>query len=280
MMNKMGIPISHGYYTPLVLKTALHWADTLGMLKHVFHVINVGADLEISDTINHEWKMKVEEIRDIYISNALKKTYRAVDEAGGDRKLIKDSSIICGKIIDSILKEVKDKDLSFLVLGPKTHNEWGELFLGSTTERLLKATKIPILVVKNEDVVKPKNVFWATDLLDSVDESLKWIIKLNQAFSINLTICHVKTNENFQQKLNDIENELNKIKCPFQVAVIDGAHKNVGELIVKETQQNEYDLIVFGAKRKQSILSLFLGSTEEYLIHNIDKSFLLINHTS
>lgn len=276
-MKKLGIPISHGHFTSLVLKTGLNWAKCLGMSEYIFHVLNADASLEISDTLNHEWKMKMEEIRDLYTKKALEKTYHAIEQAGGKRSLVKNSSIVYGKVIDSVLKEIKNQDLSFLILGPKTHNEWGELFLGSTTERVIKLAKIPILVAKNEGVIQPKNVFWAADLSKTTHETLQWIVKLREVFSIKLTICHVEKNDKYQQKLDEVETALKKISCPFETKVINGGHGNTGELIIEEVQKGDYDLVVFGAKRKHNILDLFLGSVEEYLIHNIEKSFLIIN---
>ena len=273
-----GIPISHGHYTRLTLRAGFSWSLALGIESFVFHVLSSDMNLELSDTLNSEWKAKVEEIRKLFDLKAIEKVHKAISDCGGDRKQIKNSAVLHGKVIDAILEETKNKHFSFLVLGPKTRNDWGELFLGSNTERLLKMSSVPVLVTKTESAVHPKNVFWATDLSDLADETIKWIIKLKNAFQIKLTLCHVKrTGHNYQEKLDQIEQIIIDQKCSHQIRILEDNKKNVGETLISEINAGDFDLVVFGAKRNRNVLDLFLGSVEEYLIHNIKQSFFLIN---
>lgn len=55
-----------------------------------------------------------------------------------------------GEIYDDIQLTVKEKDIDLIVMGSHGLSGFKEMFIGSNTEKVVRTSKIPVLVIKNE----------------------------------------------------------------------------------------------------------------------------------
>lgn len=282
-MSKCVIPISHGHYTSIILKTGLFWSKVLNLDPLIFHVLSGDKNLELSDALNHELKLRIQEIRNVINQKAIKNLHKVIEDNGGTPNVIDSSYVLYGDVHSSIKEQISEHEGKILILGPKTRNEWGELFLGSNTERLLKILDIPVLVAKEERAISPDKIFWPSDLTDLADSVLEWIIKFSKVFHSEIHLCHVvRTNSylknyDYHAKLEEVEKTLKENRVNYNIEIIENYQGSVEGQIKLACENANADLVVFGAKRKRSVLDLFLGGVEEYLIHNIKQSFFLVN---
>ena len=58
------------------------------------------------------------------------------------------SKIVQGTLVPEILKAADEEDVSLIVAGRQKRDVLGEIFVGSTTDRIIRKTAIPVLVAK------------------------------------------------------------------------------------------------------------------------------------
>lgn len=56
-------------------------------------------------------------------------------------------SVVVGRLPRAIVETAKAEKVSLIVMGTRGLSDWGALFLGSTTHRVLHLTDVPVLVV-------------------------------------------------------------------------------------------------------------------------------------
>ena len=62
-----------------------------------------------------------------------------------------------GKPYDQILRYSRDSDISIIVLASNNWSGKGILMLGQVAKKVVKYSKIPVLLIKNNDLVYGKN---------------------------------------------------------------------------------------------------------------------------
>lgn len=69
-------------------------------------------------------------------------------QRGLETESVSAEAVLCrGKAAFHILDEVDNRDAAFVVIGSHGHNAVYEMVVGSTTQAVLKAAKIPVIVV-------------------------------------------------------------------------------------------------------------------------------------
>lgn len=56
-----------------------------------------------------------------------------------------------GVVVDEILAAAQEKECDLIVMGHHPRGQFGEAFLGSTTRRVLRRSKLPVLIVRLPD---------------------------------------------------------------------------------------------------------------------------------
>ena len=99
-----------------------------------------------------------------------------------------------------ILETATSEAVDLIVMGTQGLAGFRKWLLGSTTERLLRRTHVPVLVVplSDESAVPPENaqveirqILAATDFSESSVAALKYAVHLARRFSATLTLTHV-----------------------------------------------------------------------------------------
>jgi nucleotide-binding universal stress UspA family protein len=82
------------------------------------------------------------------IKDALNEFCRTAKEELGEENVPADEILVAkGNVVDTILETADAKDCDIIVMGQHTRSTLEETFLGSTTRRLLRRSRIPVLLV-------------------------------------------------------------------------------------------------------------------------------------
>ena len=82
------------------------------------------------------------------IRDALNDLCQSAKEDLGENKVPADEIIVAkGNVVDTILETADEKGCDMIVMGQHTRSTLEEAFLGSTTRRLLRRSRIPVLLV-------------------------------------------------------------------------------------------------------------------------------------
>lgn len=98
-----------------------------------------------------------------------------------------------GDLVDAVEKIALEQDLDLIVMGTKGSNILKELLLGSDTDRLVRLSKTPVLVIpESVDFMKPEKVVFATELEECKNpDQLKKLIKIIKEFKAELLVLNV-----------------------------------------------------------------------------------------
>lgn len=197
-----------------------------------------------------------------------------------------DIKVIFGRLIESINNLSKEENV-FMVLGFKSY-----VTRPSTSERILRGVKVPVLVVQSEELkeIKPEEIT-ISQILCPVDFSknslraLEIAKEISKKIKANLLIVHVVPENKIRGMIEDPEGvnkyldylkeeadyEMKKLAEGYDYEVLIGVP--AGE-ILKKTQS--VDLIIIGSKGRSYVEAILVGSVAEAVIKNSNKTVLLI----
>jgi nucleotide-binding universal stress UspA family protein len=199
-----------------------------------------------------------------------------------------------GDVRAELLGIVEDRDVQLVVMGTHGRSAIGHLFVGSTTEKMLRNLHVPVLTVSHLDPshdlnapapVPIRRILFATDLEEGSEESVTFAIKLAKAFDASLTVAHAFTPaggafygletagitpEYVSDVRTDVEERLNRMTAlfsdgsvPVMTVVIDGTPN---EKINVLAHQDKADLVIINLRAKGRLERALLGATAEHVI--------------
>jgi nucleotide-binding universal stress UspA family protein len=104
-----------------------------------------------------------------------------------------------GEVRQELLGIVEDKEIDLVVMGTRGRSYFERMLLGSVTERMLRKLHVPVLTVSHLDPEKEihapgpvplRRIVYATDLMDSAEEGLKFSFRLAHELDAHLTVVH------------------------------------------------------------------------------------------
>jgi nucleotide-binding universal stress UspA family protein len=103
------------------------------------------------------------------------------------------------KAFDGILAVSKKNDIDFIVMGSHGASGFQELFIGSNTEKVVRYSDVPVLVIKNEtpDFNASKFVF-ASDFSDEIKAPFAKLVALANTFNSHLDLVMINTPNSFK----------------------------------------------------------------------------------
>ena len=136
----------------LALRKARSWADSSGGKILVLHVIDQDF---VNQCIHHRLGTE-EEIKENIFLGSKKKLRAFVRKEGLDEKRTR--MIVCpGTPCLEINRRAMENDVEMIIMGSKGNaDDMKSIFFGSTTERVLRFIKRPVLCIPPEDRANPK----------------------------------------------------------------------------------------------------------------------------
>ncbi len=137
--------------------------------------------------------LKLDDILEQYSLQDLKREKIIIDKIPGLSKL--DIDLISGKgdLVRVINQLDEKRPVHLIVLGSKGSNILKQLILGSNTDRVVRLSKCPVLVIPESiDFKKPKRIVFATDLKECrFEKHFERLLKIIRFFDAELLILNV-----------------------------------------------------------------------------------------
>jgi nucleotide-binding universal stress UspA family protein len=138
-----------------------------------------------------------------------------------------------------------------------------EMFIGSNTEKVVRRSHVPVLVVKTDmDEFKVKDMVYATDFRDDSKKEFQKIIDFAELFNSKIHFLYVNTIHNFNttkaitERMNDFIADF-KIK-DFTTKIYNDISVENG--ILNYTEEIGADLIAMNTHGRSGLARLFSGS--------------------
>lgn len=196
-----------------------------------------------------------------------------------------------GDPVNNILEVATDQNVN-LILASSGEDKGNDKFkLGTTAEKLVQLSDIPVLVIKSGQEIKIDRVMCPIDFSDPSRRALTNAILLSKTFNATLYILGVfepfftasprikfdqnKENEKLKQQF---ENRMEEFLSNFSVKGVNHQVEIVvgvpHERILNRIQKKGVDLLIMGTNGRSGLSRMLMGSVTEKVIRELPCSFV------
>jgi universal stress protein E len=210
-----------------------------------------------------------------------------------------------GKPHEVIASTANDVDASIVVIGPHGDRPRPWRFLGTTADRVVRTSPVPVLVVTAPTPHPPRRILVPVDDDSSTSPVLEWTRDLADRFAADITLLHVWSNAIYSHVASmshaetrteadarrEIELELRGAAERWLNEVARGglardrvtstvAWGNAGDVVVETAQTSRAELIVLGRNGSGLVSGALLGRTTATVLHGARCPALVVTKSS
>ena len=180
---------------------------------------------------------------------------------------------------EGIQKYANKIDTDMIIMGSKGHSEFEEIIIGSNTEKVVRSSHRPVLVVKkDEKKCKLKKLVFASNFKKENTEVFQKFIDFASIFNSSIHLVKINTPSNFESTaeakrkikefIADFKLSKSKINIYSDVSVEKG--------ILNFSREIKADLITLSTHGRSGLSHLFTGSVTKNLSKNALKPMMTI----
>lgn len=170
-----------------------------------------------------------------------------------------------------IINESEKNNIDLIVMGSQGASGLQEMFIGSNTEKVVRRSKVPVLVIKKgvEDFVV-KDILFASDFNKESKSTFQRVINFANLFEAKIHLLYVNTIHNFNTTKN-IESRIAHFMDDFD---FDNYTKNIyndisiEKGILSYARDIDADLIALNTHGRGGLSQLFNGSIGQELANH------------
>lgn len=175
------------------------------------------------------------------------------------------------KAFEGIVKISKKNNVDLIVMGSHGASGFHEMFIGSNTEKVVRSSDIPVLVIKNEIAnFKAEKFVFASDFSDEIKKPFEKAVAFADKFNASLQLVYINTPNHFKtsQQADDIvTNFVSKFNLKNYTKHIYN-DTNVEKGILNFANSIDADLIGMSTHGRKGLAHFFNGSISEDLVNH------------
>jgi nucleotide-binding universal stress UspA family protein len=172
---------------------------------------------------------------------------------------------------EGIIKTGESHNTDLIVMGSHGASGFQEMFIGSNTEKVVRNSNVPVLVIKHEDAnFKPEKFVFASDFSDEIKKPFEKVVAFANKFNSHLHLVNINTPNNFKstkvaQKIMDEFMKDFDIKN-YTTHIYNDI--NVEKGILHFAKSIDADIIGMSTHGRKGISHFFNGSISEDLVNH------------
>jgi nucleotide-binding universal stress UspA family protein len=175
------------------------------------------------------------------------------------------------KTFDGVIAESKKQDVDLIVMGSSGASGIKEIIVGSNTEKVVRHSNVPVLVVKKgTENFSLKRIVFASDFANDIKNKFQEIIDFAATFDASLHLLYVNTAGNFKTT-KAITNKINDFTSEFKLDRFDTTIYNdssVEKGILNFSNDLDADVIALNTHGRSGLSQLFNGSIGQELANH------------
>lgn len=263
-MKKIIVPVDFSDHSEYALKVAANLAKKNKAELFLLHMLDISDQMiSITEATKRRELMFFMQLANKQFEKFIDKDYM---------KGIKATPVIKHyKVFEEVDNTAKEIDADFIVMGSRGSSGVKGYFVGSNTEKVVRTSEVPVLVVKSETTAfQPKTITFASDFNDENLKAYKKIKQFADTYKAILKLVYVNTpNANFKNTLeireqmrnflnkNTISNHSGDIVIFNDYSVTDG--------IINASEMLQADMIAIPTHGRKGINKILAGSIGEDL---------------
>jgi nucleotide-binding universal stress UspA family protein len=180
-------------------------------------------------------------------------------------------SVLFHKAYDGIIEESEKHGIDLIVMGSKGTSGLEEMLVGSNTEKVVRNSNVPVLVVKQEiKNFKIENIVFASNFNLDARVTFQKILDFTSIFNAKLHLLKINTIHNFEttKKSSDaIRSFINDFDLEnYTLNIYNDVSVELGVLNFAKTI--DADMILLNTHGRRGLAHLFSGSISEDLANH------------
>lgn len=259
------------------------------------HVVNINA----LDSLRHLLDKEADEIERRLLDSVRDEVEALAADIAARTGIPPEVRLSSGPILTEIAAHADAIDASLVVMGARGAGFLREMLIGSTTERVLRKTRHPLLVVKQSPHEPYRRVLVPVDFSERSAEAIR--IAQGVAPSAEILLLHA-FDVPFEGKLRyagveDAQLSSLRVNAKREAveqlnALIDAGgfptdrirrlvlHGDASTCILEEEQQQDCDLIVMGKRGRGALEEMLLGSVSKHILLQSSADVLITDRVS
>lgn len=185
------------------------------------------------------------------------------------------------KVFSELGEVASENDADLVVMGSKGSSGLSEFFIGSNTEKVVRHSEIPVLVVKSKPINwDVKKVVFASDFSEEAIPSFSKSIELLESLNAEVQLLYVNVpGEGFRATdemewavetfLEQAEGNLDRVNDVHFIA-----DKSAEKGILKYAKKVDVDIVAVTTHGRTGLARFFEGSVSEDLVNHADFAIL------
>ncbi len=186
-----------------------------------------------------------------------------------DLKVIE--SVQFHQTFSGIIDESKKHEIDLIVMGSQGASGLQEMFIGSNTEKVVRRSEIPVLVIKTDiDEFKIDHMVFASDFTKECEHSFDKVINIANLYDAVVHLLYVNTIHNFSTT-KSINKRIDDFISDFDMPKYTKSIYNdisIEKGILSYAREVEADLITLNTHGRSGLSQLFNGSIGQELTNH------------
>lgn len=176
------------------------------------------------------------------------------------------------RAFEGTIEHGKKHNIDLIVMGSHGASGFKEMFIGSNTEKVVRTSDIPVLVIKREEqAFNPDKMVFASDFSDEIKAPFAKVVDFANSFNAKLHLVFVNTPNDFRST-HAAEKMIHNFAAGFQFRNGYSAHiyndVNVEKGILHFSNSINADLIGMCTHGRKGLAHFFNGSISEDLVNH------------
>lgn len=179
-----------------------------------------------------------------------------------------EDSVLFHKAYDGIINESEKQEADLIVMGSKGISGLEEMLIGSNTEKVVRNSDVPVLVIKSDvDNFKIENIVFASNFDQKNKVAFQKILDFAALFNARLHLLKINTIHNFEttkESSDAIRNFINEFDLgDYTLNIYNDVSVEAG--ILNFSNVIDVDVILLNTSGRRGLAHLFTGSLGEDL---------------
>lgn len=269
-MQAILVPVDFSKYSESALKVAANIAKKKNAELYILHVIEVGEPIMGTGAI------QVDDANLLFFSKLAKKKLHEFLQKEYLQDLKVTDIIELGPTYHSITRNIDKFDIDLIVMGSKGSSGLEEFLIGSNTEKVVRNSSVPVLVIKNEVMnIQFKKIVFVSDFDHENISSFKKTQRFAYTFNADIKLMAINTKEDEFEVVKKLQDKIHAFLKTSGTAItpediIIYHDKKVEEGILNGANSIQADLIAIPTHGRRGLSHFFNGSIAEDVVNHSD----------
>lgn len=267
-MKRILVPTDFSKYAENALKAAAQIAKKNNSELFLLHMLELPS--QMSDTITEG--NSIPEV--MFFIEKAREMLESIKERPYLNGIIVNEAVLFESAFKGIIEFSKKNDIELIIMGSRGLSGFEEILIGSNTEKVVRHSEIPVLVIKKDTVeFKAENIVFASDFSKEAKKPFKKLLKFAQIFDSTLNLVMICTPSSFKTTLV-AEKFISDFAANFDLKKFTSHiynDANIEKGIINFSNSINADLIGMCTHNRTALSHFFNGSISEDLVNHSNK---------